>query len=167
MPEHDAVFALTGAVSDMQAVLNAVWAHLLPAMGDALPEDGAAHDVLIEKLEQLHLPPLQGERASATEPRVLAKTYRSSASNNATESFELTLDRTDKGWSFGLKDAFGEHTIRCVYGTWEASETVFSGSVLPPSGVGHQDPAPVWASGAWTAADTFTLKLQCLGRPTP
>ncbi len=136
LPEQDAVLALTGAVSDMQAVLDAVWAHLLPAMGYALPENGAAQGALREKLEQLHLPPLQGERTSATEPRVLAKTYRSSISDDATAPFELTLDRTDKGWLFGLKDAFGEHTIRCGYGAWEASETVFLGSVLPTSGVG-------------------------------
>ena len=125
MPEQDAVLVLTGAVSDMQAVIDAVWSYLLPAMGDALPEHGTAHDALREKLEQLHLPALQGERTSATEPRILAKTYHSSASDDATGTFELMLDRTDEGWSFGLKDTFGEHTIRCGYGAWEVSETVF------------------------------------------
>lgn len=166
MPEQNAVLALTGAVGDMQAVLAAVWAHLLPAMGDVLSEDEAAHGALTEKLGHLHLPALQGERTSATEPRVLAKTYRfRSAGAGAPAPFELSLSRTGESWVFGIKDAFGEHAIRCGYGTWEASETVFSGSLLPTSGVGHPDPAPVWASGAWTAADTFTLKVQCLETP--
>src|SRR5207245_4512453 len=32
MPQQDAVLAITSGVGDMQAVLNAAWDHLLPAM---------------------------------------------------------------------------------------------------------------------------------------
>lgn len=37
LPEVDAVVAITGQSPDMQAVLDAVWAHLLPALETALP----------------------------------------------------------------------------------------------------------------------------------
>ncbi len=36
MPEQDAVLAITSGLDDMQAVLNLVWEHLLPAMGSLI-----------------------------------------------------------------------------------------------------------------------------------
>ncbi len=43
MPDQDAVIAITANTSDMQAELNLVWDHLLPAFSDsALPENEAA-----------------------------------------------------------------------------------------------------------------------------
>ncbi|MHB1629976.1 MAG: serine hydrolase domain-containing protein [Bacilli bacterium] len=49
MPEQDAVLAITSGVSDLQAVLDCVWEHLLPALqhaaaGFAVVEDAAAGD---------------------------------------------------------------------------------------------------------------------------
>jgi CubicO group peptidase (beta-lactamase class C family) len=35
MPEQDAVLAITSNVGDMQALLNLVWEHILPALGPA------------------------------------------------------------------------------------------------------------------------------------
>ena len=44
MPEQDAVLAIISGVRDMQAVLDKVWAHLLPAMQpEALPADPQAY----------------------------------------------------------------------------------------------------------------------------
>ena len=52
MPEQDAVVAITSGTRDMQAVLDKVWEHLLPAMGpDALP----ATDAYGESLRQARL----------------------------------------------------------------------------------------------------------------
>ena len=51
MPDQDAVLAITSGVDDMQAVLNLVWEHLLPAMQPAaLPEDFAAQAALSSKM---------------------------------------------------------------------------------------------------------------------
>jgi len=50
MPDEDAVIAITSGVRDMQAVLNLVWEHLLPAMKPAaLPADTPVHDRLARK----------------------------------------------------------------------------------------------------------------------
>ena len=35
MPDQDAVLAITSGIGDMQAALDLVWEHLLPAMGAA------------------------------------------------------------------------------------------------------------------------------------
>ncbi|WP_432499241.1 serine hydrolase domain-containing protein [Kineococcus gypseus] len=58
LPEQDAVVALTGQSTRTQALLEAVWEHLLPALsGPALPGDAAAHDAaLAARLRALRLP---------------------------------------------------------------------------------------------------------------
>ncbi|MEZ5230155.1 MAG: hypothetical protein R2710_26870, partial [Acidimicrobiales bacterium] len=56
LPEHDAVIALFSCVEDMQAVLDAMWEHLLPAMGGEPLQGSAADDALLDRLAGLRLP---------------------------------------------------------------------------------------------------------------
>lgn len=58
LPEQDAVVAMTALTGDMQAELNLVWEHLLPAMQkDALPENPAEEAKLRERSQSLSLKP--------------------------------------------------------------------------------------------------------------
>lgn len=66
LPEQDVVLALTGQSLDMQAVLDAAWQHLLPAIA---PQDGVDSDLdpeadagLEARLASLGLPPVPGGR---------------------------------------------------------------------------------------------------------
>jgi CubicO group peptidase (beta-lactamase class C family) len=61
LPEQDVVLAVTGQSLDMQAVLDAVWRHLLPAV-DAADPDPAADAGLEARLASLGLPPVGGGR---------------------------------------------------------------------------------------------------------
>ena len=61
LPEHDVVLAMTGQSLDMQAVLDAVWQHLLPAV-DGADVDGSADTGLEARLASLGLPAVAGER---------------------------------------------------------------------------------------------------------
>ena len=54
LPEHDVVLAITGQSIDMQAVLDAVWEHLLPAI------DRPGPDTTDAALPGLALPPVAG-----------------------------------------------------------------------------------------------------------
>ncbi|WP_380170071.1 serine hydrolase domain-containing protein [Kineococcus sp. DHX-1] len=62
LPEQDVVVAITSQSPDMQAVLDAAWEHLLPAVSDPeLPADAAAHDeALARRTSSLALAPLEG-----------------------------------------------------------------------------------------------------------
>jgi len=64
LPEHDVVLALTGQSLDMQAVMDAAWAHLLPAFGAGAPgdvaPDGTADAALAARLADLALPGVAG-----------------------------------------------------------------------------------------------------------
>ncbi|MGI4896667.1 MAG: serine hydrolase domain-containing protein [Janthinobacterium lividum] len=67
LPEQDAVVAITCQTPDMQGVLDAVWAHLLPALSDPqLGDDvGAGEDALALELAGLALPPLPDDGSAA------------------------------------------------------------------------------------------------------
>jgi CubicO group peptidase (beta-lactamase class C family) len=54
LPEQDVVLAITGQSLDMQAVLDAAWQHLLPAVDR--PSDAAADTALEARLASLGLP---------------------------------------------------------------------------------------------------------------
>ena len=56
LPEQDAVIVTTAYTLDMQAVLDAMWAHLLPGLGTVSRGAGAAHDQLSSRLARLELP---------------------------------------------------------------------------------------------------------------
>ncbi|TCU84397.1 CubicO group peptidase (beta-lactamase class C family) [Curtobacterium sp. PhB25] len=58
LPEHDVVLAITGQSLDMQAVLDAAWQHLLPAVDR--PSDTGADTVLEARLASLGLPAVSG-----------------------------------------------------------------------------------------------------------
>ncbi|WP_194924463.1 serine hydrolase domain-containing protein [Catenulispora pinisilvae] len=65
LPEQDAVLAMTSETHDMQAVLDAVWTHLLPAFDREGP---AASDAeLSRRLTGLHLPFPDGEEIPDSE----------------------------------------------------------------------------------------------------
>ncbi|GHH14540.1 serine hydrolase domain-containing protein [Streptomyces lanatus] len=62
LPEHDAVIATTADTREMQALLNLVWEHLLPAFGPTPVAGGEQADAeLAQRLAGMALPPAAGE----------------------------------------------------------------------------------------------------------
>ena len=56
-----------------------------------------------------------------------------------------------------MRDADGEHQITCEHDTWVRGITAWNLTRPPvPTSVVHR---PVAASGAWTAADTYEMRL--------
>jgi hypothetical protein len=145
MPEQDAVLAMTGGVTDMQAVLNLVWGCLLPALGTAsLPANPAADEALRHKLSSLALPPPQGRTSSPLSAGVSGRSYKADANplNIAAVSFDFSGSRCD----ITMKFTNGEYRLTCGYGAWQESECW-----------SFEVESPVIASGVWTADDTFSV----------
>jgi CubicO group peptidase (beta-lactamase class C family) len=148
IPEQDMVVALTSGVENMQAVLNQVWAHLLPALRSApLPEDTAAQARLRERLAKLALPPARDQASPHVAAPAAGQMYLCDAN-------ELGVEAIGLEWGEGssvltLRDARGEHQFACRNGAWHKSETTFAAFGSP-----H-----VAASGGWTAGDTYTAEL--------
>ena len=66
LPEQDAVVAITAETADMQAVLDAVWAHLLPALDAAPAELEGGDPALEDRLAGLALDPFLLDASTAS-----------------------------------------------------------------------------------------------------
>jgi hypothetical protein len=152
LPEQDAVVAITAGLGDMQAVLNLVWTHLLPAMNaPSLPEDPSTYGELSRKTASLALTPLQGERSSPLAMQASGRPYLFPVDGPANEQKleSIRLDFRDEGCVVTVRDGRGEHRVACGAGSWHKGVTT----------LGRGESQCVAASGAWMAADTYRMRL--------
>ncbi len=161
MPAQDAILAMTSGVGNMQAVLDQVWSHLLPAMGAApVPVDPGAQQALAAKLANLALPTISG---AATSPAAAAVSGQRFHFHDVPKS-EDPRDLPIKSIAFTfeeaqticqLEDSDGCYAIACGHGAWITSKTTYG----QPSG------QQIAGCGAWTDEDTYTIRLQFIERP--
>lgn len=148
MPEQDAVLAITSGVGDMQAVLNLAWEHLLPNMAPrALPPNDSATTALADRLASLALPLVQGQPTTPTAARVSGAAYQVAPNDAQVES--LALDFEPETATLHVRDQRGKHTVMAGSGAWRFGQTSFT----------ERGTLPVAAHGAWTAEDTYELRL--------
>jgi hypothetical protein len=142
VPSHDLVVAVTGAHTQAQALLDAIWECLLPGMDDAesLREDA----ILAERLSRLSLAPVLG---SADQQRsVQARIAVSEAVSALPDGATVIVDPVDGGWILRI-DSF--LTIDVGHGEWRES-----------SRLGRS----VVATGAWQG-NTFVAELYVITTP--
>jgi hypothetical protein len=145
MPEYDTVLAMIGGVRDMQSILDIVWEHLLPALqSEALPAAPQAAAELGAKLASLSFAVVEGQASSLLAEQVSGKTFNLESSELELES--ITLDFGDGKSKLVVRGERGEHAIPVGYGAWQMGRSGYSDE-------------PVAACGAWTAADTFEVRL--------
>ncbi len=143
MPEQDAVLAIVSGVRDMQAVLDKVWAHLLPAMqAQSLPANPQACEALRDRLAGLSLPLPDGKFSSPRAAAVHGKFY--ALANNDLQLRSVSIEFAEEADTLTLHDERGHHRVRIGHGRW------LNGTANLRE-VGDE---PVAASGAWTDDDT-------------
>jgi CubicO group peptidase (beta-lactamase class C family) len=148
LEEQDAVLAMTSSTEAMQEVLDAAWAHLLPAMADGAAASGDADDRLAERLTALRLPIRHGSWAPPADitGRYLAL---APADGPALESVDVRAD--GDGWLVQLADAAGVTLEgRLELGGWSVVET--------------EGRPPIAISGGWQRG---RLRLSVLLLETP
>jgi CubicO group peptidase (beta-lactamase class C family) len=119
LPEADAVVAITSQSPDMQAVLDAAWAHLLPALSDgAGPAAGAPAQPLTSGT-------LAGPVPSGPPGEFTAATYRPGAGNEVAAVTAVELRRAGSGWELAVTDS-GPQLLAAlgVPGTWTTTGQV-------------------------------------------
>ena len=155
MPQFDAVLAITSGTRDMQLVMNLVWDRLVPALGSAaLPSDPSASAALKAKLASLTLPPQTGESSGAQAKVAVGRRFE--FTKNAQRMEALTLDSLDARGeaSFTVRLAGVDQHINAAPDAWRKGTLTLGNA--PVSG---GSPTAIAASGAWTAGDTYTLRL--------
>ncbi|HEY3507350.1 MAG TPA: serine hydrolase [Actinocatenispora sp.] len=140
LPEQDAVIAYTGATVEMQAVLELVWRHLLPALG--APGSADADAALADRLAALALPPVPaGDGTPAPTSRTLSPAGAPS---------HLGLDvRVGNGTTVVLRDGDTALRLPLVPGRWSVAD----------------GPVPAAASGGWTDGTHLAFDVLFLEAP--
>jgi CubicO group peptidase (beta-lactamase class C family) len=169
LPEHDTVVVTTAYTLEMQAVLDAMWAHLLPGLGPAAPADASAHGQLGARLGRLALPACQAAPAPADWAQWTGKAFTvTTGAGGATEAFgafgggqiqpavsSVTVAPGTDGMQLSLTERANSLTLSVGAGDWAVS--------APRDD--HGDTIPVAASGGWLDDRTFRAEVIFLETP--
>lgn len=117
MPEQDMVIAMTSGTDNMQAVLDCVWDHLLPAVGGGDPAEDAP---VRERLAGLSLGPERRLPAAGPGAPAEGRTYQ--LEPNAAKLESLTLEFTWDGCRAELVEAGVSRSIEFGFGTWRGGQ---------------------------------------------
>lgn len=158
LPEQDTVIAITSATKEMRSVLDAVWAHVLPALGDTPHVETDADTALQRRLATVALPAVRGAARPTDATNWADRTFTAAAGGGEDRASLVGVRvRTDEsGCQVVLRDA--ESALPLTVGTdgWHVSEN----ATVPGEGV-----VPVAASGGWSDPDTLRFDVIFLETP--
>ena len=156
IPELDAVVVITSGVRSMQQVMNLVWDTLLPAMKPArLPENTAARRQLESRLAALRVKFPNGSASSPIAASVSGKWFEFAENNRGLKAVSFDLNSTPA--SLIVRTGAGETHLAIARETWTNSRGQFTNGLDRALSV-PSNPL-VAATGAWSAEDTFTVKI--------
>jgi CubicO group peptidase (beta-lactamase class C family) len=159
LPEQQTVIVTTAYTTDMQAMLDAMWAHLLPGLGTAEPVPGPAQDQLTARLGRLALPACPAKPAPAEwgpwSSAPFPVTDQGADGQIQPALTAVAVAPGDAGWQLSLVEAGNALTVPVGPGAWTVSQ--------PTDRRG--DTIPVAASGGWL--DGGTLRAEIIFLETP
>lgn len=159
MPDQETVLAITSGLQNMQAVLDLVWEHLLPAIGhDPLPEDASAQEALRNRMSSLVLPMPAGTATSPTAARVSGRSYAVAANDQGITAIRCDFG-ADGAATLTISDADGEHSVDIGSGAWRRGTTTLEGNGGRRSLVSKPSTQHVAASGAWSDDTTYVAQV--------
>jgi CubicO group peptidase (beta-lactamase class C family) len=146
VPRLDQVLAITAAATDTQAVLDAVWAHLLEPVEPVAAAPELELPALTDAAEPL--PDLPGRFHTADPPAPPRRDNRPEI-DQPTRITGFAVVRASPGWTVDLHDEHGAHRFVCVPGRWHAATLTTSDGVENP----------IATTGAWLGPATFELRV--------
>ncbi len=148
MPAQESVLAMTAGTPDMQAVLDAVWTHLLDATPAPVPRvQGLRLPALTDAAEPAA--DLPGRRFRVDEPLAPPRRGGRPLIDQPSRIVGFAVVRAANGWIVELDDEHGAHRFTCEPGRWHAS------AMPTADGEVH----PVATTGAWRDPGTFELRV--------
>jgi CubicO group peptidase (beta-lactamase class C family) len=158
LPEHETVIVTTAYTLDMQAVLDAMWTHLLPGLAATAPAGSSAQNQLSARLDSLKLPACHAGPAPADWDRWAGEPFTIAASAGTRIQPALTSAEVAPkagGWQISLTEPANALTFPVGSGAWAVSNPVDN----------HGGIVPVAASGGWL--DDHTLRAEIIFLETP
>jgi CubicO group peptidase (beta-lactamase class C family) len=154
MPGQDAVMAITSGTRDMQAILNLVWNHLLPAMQEGpLEENEAAYKSLQDKLGTLSLSVVKGGKTSTEVKNISGQWYKLKPNSEGISEISFNLSGNEN--TVTIKKADGTFTIPI------GTDSLKKGTFVFPR-LGEQ---VIASSGAWTSPVIFQMRTYLYETP--
>jgi CubicO group peptidase (beta-lactamase class C family) len=156
IPELDAVVAITSGTRNMQQVMNLVWDKLLPAMKPGrLPENPAARRQLEARLAALKVKFPNGSPSSSISKTVSGKWFEFADNDRGIKAVSFDFNSTAPVLT--VRTTTGERRMTVSADTWSKNRGLFTNGLdrilaVPANPLGA-------TSGAWTAPDTFTVKI--------
>ncbi|MBM7566200.1 serine hydrolase domain-containing protein [Paenibacillus sacheonensis] len=159
MPEQEAVLAVTSGLGDMQAVLDVVWAELLPALSDAeaIDPNESVQAELAERLAALRIDAPQGEASSPNESQLEGCVFRLESNELQLDTIALRFSAQGAELVIG-NDRVGDQTARLGRGAWQSSRIRIDGI---------KQGAEQRAEGSFSWKDGSTLDIRLLLAETP
>jgi CubicO group peptidase (beta-lactamase class C family) len=179
IPEQDTVIAVTCGTRDMASEMNTFWDHLLPELRPAaLPANPDAQAKLAARLAGLVLPTPKGSATSPVAAKIAGRHYDFAPNNAGLEMLALET-AADGHVVLHFREHGTEQQLACGFDAWTKGALVEdpeharlnAGSVRfgqMPVAAFAVEPGHggfLAASGAWTADDTYTVKV-CQYRTT-
>jgi hypothetical protein len=166
LPEQDTVIVTTAWTLDMQAMLDAMWTHLLPGLGAAAPGTAPAHDQLSARLARLELPASPGAPAPDDWGPWTSQPFTVTAHTTDTQTqlfvpsagtFLTSIEVASRtgGWQISLIEADNALTVPVGSGSWAVSDHADR----------HGGTIPVAASGGWL--DHRRMRAEIIFLETP
>lgn len=158
LPKEDAVVAITSETGDMQAVLNAVWNHILPALRRVgLPSYSEERTALTKKLASLTLPTTGPSAESTMASQISGKSY--AVADNPMHVKDISLTFGKDGCIFKVQNDKGSHQVLCGINRWVDSTTtaLVAPLMLTPTPVPGGETRKVAGSGSWQDSNTFVM----------
>ena len=156
LPAQDTVIVTTAYTREMQAVLDAMWTHLLPGLGVTTPAGGSAQHQLSARLAGLELPACAGAPAPADWGPWASEPF--TVIPGATDRPALTsvgvLPGTNGG-QISLAEPANSVTFPLGAGAWATTASADR----------HGEAIPIAASGGWL--DDRTLRAEIIFLETP
>jgi CubicO group peptidase (beta-lactamase class C family) len=147
MPDQQSVLAITSGTRDMQAIMNLVWEHLLPAMqAEPLAEDPEAYQALQRKLAQLTLSGVNGQKSSTLAAGLSGTGFQLDQNPAGFEKLDFNFEGENSQIIF--------HHNQQTYELPVGGDDFARGTLMLP-GLGNQ---PVSSNGAWTSDSTFQVR---------
>ena len=154
IPELDAVVAITSGTRNMQQVMNLVWDKLLPAMKHGrLPENAAARRQLEARLAALKVKLPNGSASSPIAASVSGKWFEFADNDRGIKAVSFDFNSS----TLTVRTNAGETYMTVAADTWSKERGVFTNGLDRILAVPANPLAAT--SGAWTAPDTFTVKI--------
>lgn len=160
IPPLQTVIAINSESKDMQASMDLVWDHLLPALGaQALTEDASAQEVLANKINTLSIPVKSTQETSPIQDQISGKKYVLKENDQKAKRFMVAFSRGQ--CTVQMERADGMRAIQCGQSKWLLNPDVELPTPSILTSEKHQKVfSKVAASYTWQDDQTLIISLK-------